>query len=147
MINYINKKREEKGFTLVELMVVVLIIAILLAVAVPVFLNARDRAIVRAAQQRLGSAVKAAKTLHSGGNSTGVTESQSGMDYADTAAFATAVTNEAGAITVVDTGRTGEQVEITANASADAITFTVDDANGDVRNAAIAADGSVTYTP
>jgi type IV pilus assembly protein PilA len=40
----------EGGFTLIELMVVVLIIAILLAVAVPTLLGARTRAADRAAQ-------------------------------------------------------------------------------------------------
>jgi prepilin-type N-terminal cleavage/methylation domain-containing protein len=40
----------EGGFTLIELMVVVLIIAILIAIAVPTFLGARTRAQNRAAQ-------------------------------------------------------------------------------------------------
>lgn len=46
-------ERGEKGFTLIELMVVVLIIAILLAVAIPTFLGARERANARAAQSNL----------------------------------------------------------------------------------------------
>lgn len=45
--------RDEKGFTLIELMVVVLIVAILLAVAIPTFLGARERANARAAQSNL----------------------------------------------------------------------------------------------
>jgi prepilin-type N-terminal cleavage/methylation domain-containing protein len=43
----------DDGFTLIELMVVVLIIAILLAVAIPTFLGARKRANDRAAQSNL----------------------------------------------------------------------------------------------
>jgi prepilin-type N-terminal cleavage/methylation domain-containing protein len=46
----------EDGFTLIELMVVVLIIAILLAIAVPTFLGARERANDRAAQTDLRNA-------------------------------------------------------------------------------------------
>jgi type IV pilus assembly protein PilA len=65
---WINKKlkdmREEDGFTLIELMVVVLIIAILIAIAIPTFLGARTRAQDRAAQSSLRQAVTAAKVLY-----------------------------------------------------------------------------------
>ncbi|MEA3055780.1 MAG: type pilus assembly protein PilA, partial [Actinomycetota bacterium] len=36
--------KDEQGFTLIELMVVVLIIAILIAIAIPTFLGAQNRA-------------------------------------------------------------------------------------------------------
>ena len=46
----------DEGFTLIELMVVVLIIAILLAIAIPTFLGARQRANDRAVQSNLRNA-------------------------------------------------------------------------------------------
>jgi type IV pilus assembly protein PilA len=56
---------DERGFTLIELMVVVLIIAILIAIAIPTFLGARDRAQDRSAQSDLRNALTAAKTVYS----------------------------------------------------------------------------------
>ena len=52
----------EGGFTLIELMVVVLIIAILIAIAIPTFLGARQRAQNRAAQSNLRNSLTAEKT-------------------------------------------------------------------------------------
>lgn len=52
----VRRHRDEAGFTLIELMVVVLIIAVLLAIAVPSFLGARDRASDRKAQSDLRNA-------------------------------------------------------------------------------------------
>ncbi len=58
------KRADEQGFTLIELMVVVLIIAILIAIAIPTFLGARQRAQDRAAQSSLRNALASAKTLY-----------------------------------------------------------------------------------
>ena len=57
MINFFSKRLNKKGFTLAELLIVVAIIAILVAIAIPIFTNqlqkariARDQANVRSAR-------------------------------------------------------------------------------------------------
>jgi type IV pilus assembly protein PilA len=54
----------ESGFTLIEIMVVILIIAILIAMAVPQFLAARTRADDRATQSDLRNGLTAEKTVY-----------------------------------------------------------------------------------
>ena len=54
-----RRGNREEGFTLIELMVVVLIIAILLAIAVPTFFGATKRAQDRSAQTRARNALAA----------------------------------------------------------------------------------------
>jgi len=64
MLSFFQKRmRDDKGFTLIELMVVVLIIAILIAIAIPTFLGLRSRSQNRAAQSDLRNAMTAAKSF------------------------------------------------------------------------------------
>ena len=56
--------QDESGFTLVELIVVLLMIGVLLAIAVPTFLSAREKAQSMAAGSNLRSALSAVKTVY-----------------------------------------------------------------------------------
>ncbi len=63
--------KDDRGFTLIELMVVVLIIAILIAIAIPTFLGLRKRAQDRAAQSDLRNGFTAAKAFYTDNDSYG----------------------------------------------------------------------------
>jgi type IV pilus assembly protein PilA len=56
-------RREDEGFTLIELMVVVMIIAVLIAIAIPSFLGFRKSAQDRSAQSELRSVLLAEKAF------------------------------------------------------------------------------------
>src|ERR1700719_3719659 len=60
----IDGEAAEAGFTLIELMVVLLIIAILLAIAIPTFLGVTNSAGDRAAQSNLSNALTESEAIY-----------------------------------------------------------------------------------
>jgi type IV pilus assembly protein PilA len=89
LIHSLKSRRDaEEGFTLIELMVVVLIIAILIAIAIPTFLGARQRAQDSAAKSDLRNAAAAAKVFYTdaetyvGMNSTTLEAIEPSLTYA-----------------------------------------------------------------
>ena len=71
MLHNLRRRAEsEKGFTLIELLVVILIIGILAAIAIPAFLNQRNKAFDSAAKSNLRTAATAEETYATDNNST-----------------------------------------------------------------------------
>jgi type IV pilus assembly protein PilA len=70
MLSKLRRRAEsERGFTLIELLVVILIIGILAAIAIPAFLNQRNKAYDSAAKSNLRTAATAEETYATDNNS------------------------------------------------------------------------------
>src|ERR1041385_7721732 len=62
-----DRRDRQDGYTLIEMMVVVLVVGILLSIALPTFLGARERAQNRGAQAGLRNALVAGKSYYTDG--------------------------------------------------------------------------------
>jgi type IV pilus assembly protein PilA len=104
-----DEEGTESGFTLIELMVVLLIMAILLAIAIPTFLGVKGGAQDRAAQSNLTNALLSAKAMYT-----------SQGTYPVAASFtATMATQEPELVYTTDTVTTVPSNQISFDTSAD----------------------------
>lgn len=155
MLKRIRDEKTEDGFTLIELMVVVLIIAILIAIAIPTFLGAREGAQDRGAQTNLRNAVTAAKVIFADdGDYNTITNDQAGVDLLESVEpnlvwSSSAGTNATNEVSFVVTG-TGASSSFTAVAYSDSGTcFYIRD-TGNVGTEYVSvddADGLCPLTP
>jgi type IV pilus assembly protein PilA len=130
--------KNDEGFTLIELMVVVLIIAILIAIAIPTFLGAQNRARDRGAQSDLRNALTAAKTLAT--DSAGLFQ-VSGVDIAATDMNGVEPSIDFVAMTAADT----DSVGVLTENGGDNITLVKESASGTFFGISATSDGVVTY--
>jgi len=98
----------DEGFTLIELMVVVGIIAILLAIAIPTFLASRGKAQDKSAQSSLRNTLTAAKSVYADSNdytkadTAALTASEKSLSFAAAGTDSSGPTNVSTSATTTD---------------------------------------------
>ena len=140
LINSLKARRDgEEGFTLIELMVVVLIIAILIAIAIPTFLGARERAQNSAAKSDVRNALVAAKTFYTDtetytGTLAALPDIEPSLTYAAAASnTVVGVVETANTVCIGKVSKSGDEfsiLETATGASAGTDYFKTDDCTG-----------------
>lgn len=134
-----RRAQDEKGFTLIELLVVILIIGILAAIAIPAFLNQRQKAYDSEAKSQLKSAQTAEETYSTDNNGSYASDTLTASDTGPLATIEPTLKNTP-FVTATGNGTTGYTLVATAPSSGDV--YTLSDANGFVTKTCTNANGN-----
>jgi type IV pilus assembly protein PilA len=127
-----RRAQDEKGFTLIELLVVILIIGILAAIAIPAFLNQRNKAYDANAKSNIKTAQTAEETYSTDNNGTYATDTLSASDTGPLATIEPALKNPP-FVAATGNGATGYTLVATSSGSGGTPdVFTLTAANGNV---------------
>src|SRR5438309_2126974 len=93
MQDKLNKRlaHEERGFLLIELLIVIIILGILLAIAIPSYLSFRDRANQSAAKANVRAAVPAVEAYNADNSGTGHSAGYAGLTVSALQAYDSAI--------------------------------------------------------
>lgn len=126
------RMQDEKGFTLIELLVVILIIGILAAIALPAFLNQREKAQDSTAKSDVRTAQTAMETYYTDN------QKYTGADKAKLIAIEPALAN-ANVLTVTPTADNAYTLSVESKGS-NKVTYTIQNTAGTVARTCDKAD-------
>jgi type IV pilus assembly protein PilA len=131
MINRLRVRAQgESGFTLVELLVVMLILGLLAAIAIPAFFNQRTKAQDASAKTTAKTAQTALETYSTDNNGSYASATRASLKAIEP---------------TLSSASTGNNAISTLTTTSNSYTITVTSASGDTFSIVRATDGSLTY--